>query len=147
MMEIARTSRVSTAPAVRFFERWCDLPTHPEWAPSMEYFVLDGEFGVGATGRSKPVGGTEAPFTVTAVGPGYVYADTTRLPGARLTVHHTAEEVDGATVVTLLGSLDGPAELALAVEIAPGLQDALERDLASLAELLERDPDAVPTSD
>ena len=137
MIEIASTTRVSSALPSRFFERWCDLSTHPEWAPSMEYFVLDGPFGLGATGRSKPVGGAEASFTVTAVGPGWVYADTTELPGAALIVHHEAIIRDGTTVVTLTGFLDGPDEMALADEIAPGLHDALERDLASLATLLE----------
>ena len=74
---------------------------------------------------------------MTAVGPGWVYADTTDLPGAALIVHHEAIIRDGTTVVTLTGFLDGPDELTLAAQVAPGLQDALERDLASLATLLE----------
>src|SRR4051794_34580982 len=113
MIEIARVTRSSIAPGSRFFERWCDLPSHPEWAPSMEYFVLDEPFGLGATGRSRAVGGAETRFTVTRLGPGWVYADTTDLDGARLTVLH--EAVDGAhsTIVTLMGLLDGDREATL----------------------------------
>lgn len=103
----------------------------------MEYFVLDGPFALGATGRSKPVGGTEATFTVTAVGPGWVYADTTHLPGAQLIVHHEATAATPGSLVTLTGFLEGPHEVTLAAEIGAGLQDALERDLASLVWLLE----------
>ena len=137
MIEIARVTHTSTVSGSRFFERWCDLPSHPEWAPSMEYFVLDGPFGLGATGRSRAVGGAETRFTVTAIGPGWVYADTTELEGARLTVHHEARDEDGGTVVTLTGFLEGEGALALSSEIGPGLQIALERDLRSLATLLE----------
>lgn len=137
MIEIARVSRCSAAPGSRFFERWCDLPSHPEWAPSMEYFVLDGPFGLGATGRSRAVGGDETRFTVTRLGPGWVYADTTELDGVRLTVLHEAVDGEPSTVVTLTGPLDGDREAVRGAELAPGLQLALERDLASLVALLE----------
>lgn len=137
MTEIARVTQHSTASGVRFFERWCDLPSHPEWAPSMEYFVLDAPFALGVTGRSRAVGGVETRFTVTEVGPGWVYADTTELEGALLTVRHEAVDTAESTVVTLTGALTGVDAAALAVEIAPGLQLALERDLHSLITLVE----------
>ncbi|WP_157525320.1 SRPBCC family protein [Microbacterium yannicii] len=142
MVEVARAVIRSTASASRFFERWCDLPSHPEWAPSMEYFALDGPFGLGATGRSRAVGGAETRFTVTAIGPGWVYADTTQLDGARLTVRHEAVDEGTGTIVTLTGSLEGENVTALSSEIGPGLQRALERDLRSLAAMLEaEEPD------
>lgn len=137
MIEIARVTRSSIAPGSRFFERWCDLPSHPEWAPSMEYFVLDQPFSLGATGRSRAVGGAETRFTVTRLGPGWVYADTTDLDGVRLTVLHEAVDGEHSTVVTLTGLLDGDREDTVGAELASGLQLALERDLASLVTLLE----------
>lgn len=142
MIEIARVTRTCVAPGSQFFERWCDLPSHPEWAPSMEYFVLDGEFGLGATGRSRAVGGTETRFTVTRVGPGWVYADTTDLDGAQLTVLHEAIDGEHGTIVTLTGLVDGAAQDSVAAQLAPTLQVALERDLASLAGLLEDPADS-----
>ncbi len=108
----------------------------------MEYFALDGPFGLGATGRSRAVGGAETRFTVTAIGPGWVYADTTQLDGARLTVRHEAVDEGTGTIVTLTGSLEGENVTALSSEIGPGLQRALERDLRSLAAMLEaEEPD------
>lgn len=137
-MEIARVEKISSASPHMFFEKWCDLPTHPEWAPSMEYFILEGEFGVGATGRSKPVDGKESAFTVTEIGPGYVYADATDLGGATLTVRHEAVHTGENTKVTLTGLVDGPQAVRVGATIAQDLQKALDKDLNSLIELLER---------
>lgn len=103
----------------------------------MEYFVLDEPFGLGATGRSRAVGGAETRFIVTRLGPGWVYADTTDLDGVRLTVLHEAVDGKDGTVVTLTGLLEGEREVTIGAELAPGLQLALERDLASLITLLE----------
>ena len=136
MIEIARTGRVSSASAAAFFERWCAIETHPEWAPSMEYFRLSEPFGIGARGVLKAVGGTEARFRVTAVGPGFVYADTTELDGAELTVHHEAVEAGEGTRVNLSAWLEGPREAEWALAMGD-VQRSLERDLASLARILE----------
>ena len=138
MIEIARTRRTSTASAALFFERWCAIETHPEWAPSMEYFRLAEPFGVGARGVLKSVGGDEARFRVTTVGPGFVYADTTELDGVELTVHHEALDTAEGTRVELYARLDGPREGDWALRIAEDVQHSLERDLASLARLLDR---------
>ena len=138
MIEIARTHRLSSAPAAAFFERWCAIETHPEWAPSMEYFRLSDPFGVGARGVLKAVGGAEAPFRVTSLGPGFVYADTTELDGVELTVHHEAVDEPGGTRVELTARLDGPREAEWALGMADDVQRSLERDLASLAAKLEQ---------
>jgi len=140
MIEITQVTRTSTAPGAAFFDRWCDLPTHPEWAPSMEYFELDGPFAVGARGRSRAVGGEETRFTVTRVGPGWVYADATDLGDTILTVLHEAVDGDDGTVVTLTGLVEGDRAQQVAAELADGLERALERDLASLILMLESAP-------
>lgn len=137
VIEIARTSRLSTAQASAFFERWCAIETHPDWAPSMEYFRLSEPFGLGARGVSKAVGGEEAPFRVTAIGPGFVYADTTELDGVELTVHHDASAAPGGALVELSARLEGPREAEWALRMGDDVQFSLERDLASLARLLE----------
>lgn len=137
MIEIAKTSLVSTAPPTRFFERWCDLETHPEWAPSMEYFRLDEPFGLGASGVLKARGGDEASFVVTALQPPFVYADTTTLDGAELTVHHEARPRGAGSTVTLRAWLDGERAQELAHEWGDDVQRSLETDLASLARLVE----------
>ncbi|KQM83924.1 hypothetical protein [Agromyces sp. Leaf222] len=138
VIEIARTRRSSSAPAALFFERWCDIETHPEWAPSMEYFRLSEPFGIGARGVLKAVGGEEAPFRVTAVGPGFVYADTTELGEVELTVHHEAVDGVDGTQVELSAWLVGSGEEEWARRMSAEVQGSLERDLAALAALLER---------
>ncbi|WP_194410750.1 SRPBCC family protein [Microbacterium cremeum] len=137
MIGIARAERTSTARAEEFFARWCDLGSHPEWAPSMEYFRPQDPFGIGARGVSRPRGGEEASFVVTAVGPGAVYADRTELGGAELTVHHEATPVDGGCVVVLRAWLEGPEADGWSERLGDTVQRALERDLESLALLLE----------
>ena len=138
MIEIARAERASTADADAFFARWCDLESHPEWAPSMEYFRLHEPFGVGARGVSRPRGGDEATFVVTEVGPGAVYADTTLLDGAELTVHHEATPTADGCVVVLRAWLQGAEAAVWAERMGDSVQRALDRDLASLARLLDR---------
>ena len=138
VIEIARTHRLSSAPAGAFFERWCELESHPEWAPSMEYFRLSEPFAVGARGVLRAVGGDEAPFRVAVVGPGFVYADTTELEGAELTVHHEAVSEGAATSVELSAWLEGPRAAEWAERMGDDVQSSLERDLASLARILEQ---------
>ena len=103
----------------------------------MEYFRLSEPFAAGARGVLKAVGGEEAPFRVTTVGPGFVYADTTELDGVELTVHHEAVDAREGTRVELWARLDGPREAEWAARIADDVQRSLERDLASLAAILE----------
>ena len=137
VIEIARTHRLSSAPAGAFFERWCDLESHPEWAPSMEYFRLDGPFGLGARGVLKARGGEEAEFVVTALDPPHLYADTTTLDGATLTVSHRATPLAEGCRVELVAWLEGERASIYAAEMGDSVQRSLERDLASLAAILE----------
>jgi hypothetical protein len=146
MIEIARVTLTSTASPRQFFERWCDLPTHPEWAVSMESFRLDEPFAVGARGTLKVRGGHEAPFVVTECVPDRSYADTTILDGAELTVHHEAVPVggegaesggDAGSHVTLRAWLTGDRAPELAALMRDEVQTSLDRDLRALARLLE----------
>ena len=103
----------------------------------MEYFRLRDPFGLGATGVSRPRGGGEATFTVTALEPSSVYADTTQLEGAALTVHHRATPAGSGCVLELTAWLEGPRERPLAAELGDVVQTSIERDLESLVRMLE----------
>ena len=108
----------------------------------MEYLRLAEPFGLGARGELKTRSGSPAPFVITALEHGSVYADTTILDGAQLTVRHEARATpDGCTVI-LTAFLDGPEESAWATKMAGDVQRDLENDLASLTALLERQPTA-----
>ena len=138
MIEVARASLVSSAGPQQFFERWCDLDSHPEWAAGMEYLRLEEPFAVGARGRLKVRGGHEAQFVVTECVPGRSYADTTILDGAELTVHHEATKHAAGSVVVLRAWLTGLRAAEHAEHMRGPVQQSLDRDLAALASLLER---------
>ena len=104
----------------------------------MEYFRLEQPFVLGARGVLKARGGEEAEFVVTALDPPYLYADTTTLDGATLTVSHRATPVTGGSRIELVAWLEGARASAYAQEMGDSVQQSLERDLASLAALLER---------
>ncbi|MDY0910877.1 hypothetical protein [Microbacterium sp. CFBP9034] len=138
MIEIAHARRRSPASPEAFHARWIDLATHPEWAKGMEFLRLDEPFRIGARGVLRVRGGHEAPFVVTACVPGRVYADTTVLDDAELTVHHEALPAEGGgSDVVLRAWLTGPRAEAYATQMGTDVQESLDRDLAALATLLE----------
>ena len=136
MIEIARVAATSTVGPRRFVDRWCDLDTHPEWAPGMDYLRLDEPFAVGARGMLKVGGQDPRPFEVTGVIPGRLYADTTILDGARMEVTHEAQPLGSGSSLEISATLDGERAQHYAAEFA-GIGDALADDLRRLIALLE----------
>lgn len=103
----------------------------------MEFLRLNEPFALGARGVSRPKGGRQAPFIVTALEPGAVYADTTLLKGARLTVHHEARPSDGGSRLEVHAYLRGRRARVWARRMGDDVQDALAIDLAQLVALAE----------
>jgi len=136
MTEIARVAATSSVAPERFFARWCDLDTHPEWAPGMDYLRLDEPFGVGASGTLKVGGQDPRPFTVSSIVPGSVYADKTILDGARLTITHVATATDEGSRLELIATIEGERADDYREELAD-LDAALAGDLGRLVALLE----------
>ncbi|WP_297082268.1 SRPBCC family protein [uncultured Demequina sp.] len=142
MIEVGSVIHTSTAPPEAFFERWIDLPTHPEWAASMEWFDIETPVALGSRGTSKPRGGEPAPLEVTAYERPFVYADTTTLDGdgedaTTLTVHHEARPAAAGTRVEIRAWLEGPRARDLEMELRAVLERALPADLAGLVALVE----------
>ena len=137
MIEIAHADLSSSACPERFVARWRDLATHPEWATGMEYLRLNEPFAVGARGVLKVRGGHEAPFVVTEFVDGRLYADTTILDDAELTVHHSAAPSGSGSTLVLRAWLTGARAAAYADQMRDDVQRSLDADLASLARLLE----------
>lgn len=137
VIEVARVSDRSWVHPRFFFEKWCDLATHPEWAPGMQFLRLDEPFALGARGVLKLVGGRESPFVVTELIDGTVYADTTELDGAGLTVRHEATPHGTGSRLELTCVIEGPREAHWAREVE-GIEQSLADDLASLVALAER---------
>ncbi|WP_137844946.1 hypothetical protein [Microbacterium sp. 2FI] len=108
----------------------------------MEYLRLDEPFAVGATGVLKVRGGHEAPFVVTEYVEGRVYADTTILDGAELTVHHAAAPAGSGSAVVLRAWLTGARAAEYADQMRDDVQRSLDTDLAALARMLESEGEA-----
>ena len=105
----------------------------------MEFFRLDGEFGVGVTGTLKSRSGPEARFRVVEVGE-RTYADATDLDGAELIVHHEARpNGSGGSDLTLGAWVEGDLAEERAGEVGD-ISDALQGDLDALVALLEAAP-------
>ncbi|KAF2417814.1 hypothetical protein [Microbacterium sp. B35-30] len=142
MIEIARAELSSTVSPERFVARWRDLATHPEWAAGMEYLRLDEPFAVGARGVLKVRGGHEAPFVVAEYVDGRLYADTTILDGAELTVHHSAVPSESGSALVLRAWLTGARAAEYADQMRDDVQRSLDADLAALARMLESENEA-----
>ncbi|WP_084104172.1 SRPBCC family protein [Demequina sp. NBRC 110056] len=143
MIEVGSVIHTSTAPPEAFFERWVDLPTHPEWASSMEWFDVETPVALGSRGTAKSVGNDPAPFEVTALEAPHVYSDTTVVAedidgnATTLTVHHEARPLENGSRVEIRAWLDGPQGRELEMEMRAVLERALPQDLAALVALVE----------
>ncbi|GLW29004.1 hypothetical protein [Actinoplanes regularis] len=120
-----------------FHARWCDVSTHPEWAPGMEYIRLDGPVRPGARGVMKTRAGQETPMLVSDVVPGVAFQDTVFLDGGTLTVRHESHRDGTGSRLELRAWIDGPQAAELAARMA-GLEEVLAADLAGLIALVER---------
>jgi hypothetical protein len=138
MIEVARVTGESRVGPAFFHARWCDLATHQEWSATMEFLRLDEPLAAGARGVSKAHGGRETPFMVTALEPGTVYADTTFLKGARLTVHHDARPLGTGSRLEVHAYLQGRRARRWARIMGGDVQESLAMDLSRLIGLAER---------
>ncbi|MEJ6553922.1 hypothetical protein PQI51_02635 [Microbacterium esteraromaticum] len=121
-----------------FHARWCDVSTHPEWAPGMEYIRLDGPVRAGARGVMKTREGDETTMMISDIVPGLAFQDTVDLDGGTLTVRHESHADGEGSRLELHARIDGPRAEQLAEEMA-GLDEVLAGDLASLVALVERE--------
>ncbi|WP_084040237.1 hypothetical protein [Demequina sp. NBRC 110053] len=147
MIEVGSVIHTSTAPPEAFFERWVDLPTHPEWASSMEWFEIETPVELGSRGTSKARGSEPAPFEVTALVEPHVYADTTVVAedvdgnATTLTVNHEARPLENGSRVEIRAWLEGPQARDIEMTMRATLERALPADLAALVALVEgREP-------
>ena len=138
MIEFPLITAESRVAPEHFHARWCDVATHPEWAPGMEYIRLDGPLRAGVHGVMKTRDGDETPMMVSDLVPGLAFQDTVFLDGGTLTVRHESHSEDTGSRLDLHAQIEGPRAEELAAELA-GLDDVLAADLASLIALVERE--------
>ncbi|MFW2513483.1 hypothetical protein ACNI3K_06865 [Demequina sp. SO4-13] len=147
MIDVGYVIVSSSARPEAFFERWTAHETHPEWASNVEWFHLDEPIAIGASGQVKSMTDEPRPVRITAYEEPYVYAQTTELDGAELTVHHEARPTADGSRVELRAFLEGPRAADLELEFRANVQRALESDIQALVELVEgRRPDLADDS-
>jgi polyketide cyclase/dehydrase/lipid transport protein len=135
---IATASVPSTAAPARFFERWADMATWPEWNLDTEWVRLDGPFVEGATGKLKPKGGPAVGFVVEKLTPGREFVDVSRLIGARLTFdHQVTPDLDGGCTVSVTITLTGPLAHLWNLVLGSGIRKTAQADLERLAQVAE----------
>jgi hypothetical protein len=138
MIELPVVRASSRVAPEHFHARWCDVATHPEWAPGMEYLRLDGPLRVGARGVMKARAGQETAFVVSDLVPGLAFQDTVLLDGGELTVRHESHPDGSGSRLELHTRVEGPRAADLAAGMA-GLGEVLAADLAGLIALVENE--------
>lgn len=132
----AQHESTTTAPAQRVFARLADCERHPDWSHDLEWVRLDGPLREGASGVLKPKGGPKSRFVVSTLVPGSVFADTTYLPGARVTFHHEVHAEDGSSRLLVRVSLAGALAWFWKRTAFRDAQASVEQDAGHLLELL-----------
>lgn len=134
---LARATASSTAPAQLFYDRWIDVTTHPEWSHEMAWLRLDEPLRVGARGTLKPKSGPKSGFVVSELVPGRVYADTTLLPGARLTFRHAANDTADGSDLSVDVSISGRLASIWRRVLGAGIESETPHGLRRLVSMVE----------
>jgi hypothetical protein len=98
----------SAATKEAVWQRYADVTQWRDWSPAIEWARLDGQFQVGAKGKSKARGAPAGRFRLVRVEPNVAFASTTWLPGARLLFEHLIEPRDTGLRITHRATLSGP---------------------------------------
>lgn len=127
------------AQAAAVWALWENPVRWQDWNAQITSAELDGPFAVGTIARirfkrrPRPLD-----FTITAVDPGRLFVDETRLPGARLGHEHRLH-VDGQTTkISHRLYFDGPAEKIYALLMGRQLRAAVRGFVACEREIVER---------
>jgi uncharacterized protein YndB with AHSA1/START domain len=104
----ATASREIAAEPAAIWELWENADRWPDWNPAIASAELEGPFAVGTTAVIRFRGRPAMKFEVTAIEPGRLFVDETRLPAARMGHEHRLEPVGDGVLVTHRIYFDGP---------------------------------------
>jgi uncharacterized protein YndB with AHSA1/START domain len=137
MTTLAQLRTDLPVPPAELYARWADPDTHPAWSHDLAWVRLEEPLAVGARGHLRPKGGPRSRFTVTELVPDRTFADTTHLPGARLTFRHEAVPAGTGSRVTVTVTVEGPLSRLWARILGPAAtQEGIEKDLTELVGLV-----------
>jgi uncharacterized protein YndB with AHSA1/START domain len=146
MTTLAHLSTYVPVSPEALWARWADPDTHPEWSHDLAWVRLEEPMAPGARGHLRPKGGPRSAFAVTELVPDRTFADTTHLPGARLTFRHHAEPAPGGAQVTVTVTVEGVLARAWSRILgAAATRTGIATDLDQLVTLLAAAPRATDT--
>ena len=110
MWEVSAETRASVPPE-SIWALWNDPARWKDWNEQIAEASLEGGFAEGSTARIRfkrsPV---TMRFSITAIEPGVLFIDETRLPGARMGHEHRVESADDGSLIQHRLYIDGPLE-------------------------------------
>lgn len=121
------------------FARIANSNSHPDWSHDLEWVRLDGVVREGARGRLKPKTGPKSRFVVSEFVPGAVFADTTLLPGAKVTFRHEVSPEGNGARLDVRVSITGVLARLWRRLAFNDAQERVDEDAARLAALLSRE--------
>jgi len=130
----ARASREIAAPAAAIWDLWENPERWADWNPAIAGAELRGPFEIGTTAVIRFHGRPAMKFDITAIEPGSLFVDQTRLPGAHMGHEHRLERSPGLATVAHCIYFDGP--LAALWGLLMGRR--IRRDLTSFLDHEER---------
>ncbi|AXH34116.1 hypothetical protein DVJ78_00490 [Humibacter sp. BT305] len=137
MITLATITRASSARPDRFFAKWIDHATWPQWSPDTEWTRVEGPVRAGAQGVLKPAGGPKTRFTISECEQDRVYTDVSSFPGAKLTFRHTVEATHTGSALGVQVWLDGPLAWFWAKTACKGFATSVPDDLDRLIRIVE----------
>jgi hypothetical protein len=130
----AEASRDLVAQAADIWALWDDADRWPDWNPAIASAELQGPLAVGTAATIRFRGRPAMTFTITAIEPGCLFVDETRLPGARMGhEHRLGPTTMGVTVghrIYFDGPLAGLWGALMGRRIRRDLQTFLDREQA-----------------
>jgi Polyketide cyclase / dehydrase and lipid transport len=131
----AQESREVAAPPAAIWALWEDPERWADWNPAIAGAELQGPFEIGTPAIIRFRGRPAMTFDITAIEPGALFVDQTRLPGAHMGHEHRLEQPGTETVVVSHRIyFDGP--LAFLWGVLMGRR--IRRDLESFLDHEER---------
>ncbi len=113
---------------------WSDVSAWNTWDSEVESSSLDGKFATGTTGKVKPKGWKELPFTITLATKNARFITQSKMAFTTLTFDHTVTELpDGQLLITHIAKASGLLAGLLFFTLRPQLKRCLPTSVAKIA--------------
>lgn len=133
-------SAESEADPETLWARYTRVDKWSEWSPKgVERSSLEGDFEVGAKGRSKAPHFPEGKFELIVVEPERRFVSQAKMPGATLAFEHMIEPSGEGTRITHRAALDGPLVFIWRPVVGRMIEKGMPNSVEGLAKLAVED--------